>query len=200
MPKPRKCRCGCGQPIPDGNTLRIAATLDCALKMATATREKRERKELREARSKTRADKLRIKKRSEWIADAQIAFNQYIRARDYLDGCICCGKAADDEAWKPGGSWDAGHYLSVGSHPELRFDEDNCHKQAKSCNAGAGKYARKTHTVNQAYRERLILKIGIKRVERLEGPHPARKYTIPELQALIAEYRGKKRELERGRA
>lgn len=93
--------------------------------------------------------------------------------------------------------WDAGHFLTRGAYPELKFDEDNCHRQLKSCNAGSGKFAAKQKTVSESYRIRLIEKIGIERVERLEGPHPPRKWTIEDLQEIRETYKSKLRELVR---
>jgi len=78
----------------------------------------------------------------------------------------------------------AGHYLSVGAHPELRFDEANCHIQCEHCNS--------YKSGNQAqYRPRLIAKVGQLEVDRLEGPQQPLKLTIAEIQALIAEYKAK---------
>ena len=49
------------------------------------------------------------------------------------------------------------------------------------------------------YRIRLVKRIGADNVDWLEGPHPARKYTVEEIKAIKAEYRAKTRELK-GRA
>jgi hypothetical protein len=87
----------------------------------------------------------------------------------------------------------------VGSHPELRFDTDNCHRQLKECNGGSGRFSKHGRVVSEGYRQGIIERIGIERVERLEGPHEPKKYTIDELQALIKTYRAKKRELEKRR-
>lgn len=150
---------------------------------------------MREWRAETRRRKEKIKSRSKWIKEAQEAFNAYIRERDKNLPCICCGEWAD-EGWKPGGSWDAGHYKSVGAHPELRFEPLNCHKQLKSCNAGEGKYSKKSKTVNQGYRERLPQKIGQEAFDWLNGPHKEKKYTIEELKAIKAEYKQRLKELK----
>lgn len=150
---------------------------------------RRERKELRQR-------KEAIKTLAEHRSEAQTEFNRYIRARDANEPCICCGQWAD-ESWKPGGTWDAGHYLSRGSHPELAFDEANCHKQLKSCNAGAGRFTRKNHTVSQEYRIRLIEKIGEAEVLRLEGPPEPKKYTIDDYKQMKAHYRRLTRELKK---
>ena len=67
------------------------------------------------------------------------------------------------------------------------------------CNAGSGKYTHKGKTVSQAYRERLILKIGLERVELLESDNVPRKHTIDDLKAIQAEYKRKIKELTNGR-
>jgi len=149
----------------------------------------RERREI-----KVRKEKL--KSRADYIREAQTDFNAFIRMRDKDEPCICCGSYGPDEDWLTGGKWDAGHFLGRGAYPELRFDEDNCHKQLKSCNGGSGKYAAKGRTVAQGYRERLIKKIGQERVDRLEGPHEAKRYTIDDLKEIAARYRAKLKDLK----
>jgi hypothetical protein len=179
MPKPRLCKCGCGEPIPDGNTLRKAATIECALKLVRVDTQKKECKVIREARRK-------LKTRREYVKDAQQAFNSYIRCRDTDLPCISCGNFTPETR---GGDYDCGHYRSVGANPELRFDEDNAHKQCKRCNSHLS-----GNIVN--YRIGLLMRIGDERVEKLEGPHPARKYTILELQAIKDEYKQKLKALK----
>ena len=53
---------------------------------------------------------------------AQQAFNAYIRFRDSNDPCISCQRHHT-------GQYHAGHYRSVGAHPELRFEELNNNKK-----------------------------------------------------------------------
>jgi len=78
---------------------------------------------------------------------------------------------------------------SVGGHPELRFEEDNCHKQASYCNNyKSGNLAE--------YRIRLIDKIGLERVEWLEGPHEPKRYRREDYQAIEAEYKAKLKKLQ----
>ncbi len=178
MPRARNCRCGCGQPIPDGNTLRKAATIECSLKLAKADREKKERKELRE-------DKARIKTRQQWLKEAQIAFNGYIRERDYGNACISCGR-------RTGAKMNAGHYRSVKASPETRFNPDNCHLQCEHCNSYLSGNIRE-------YQPNLLAKIGTVRMRALEGPHHLRKYPIDELKDIKAMYTKMRRALEMGR-
>lgn len=122
-----------------------------------------------------------------WTKKVQDKFNAYIRERDKDEPCPSCGRMDEEiKEFPRGGKWDAGHYLSVGAFPELRFEPLNCHKQCKSCNAGSGKYTKKNHTVAREYRLGLIKKIGIEQVEWLEGPHPKKHYRVPELKELYA--------------
>ena len=109
--------------------------------------------------AETRERKQKLKTKSDYLKEAQVAFNAYIRARDAKDACISCGQWTED---KYGGGWDAGHYRSTGSAPHLRFHLHNCHKQCVKCNR---------HRSGSAvdYRLRLIEKIGIEKVEALES-------------------------------
>ena len=56
------------------------------------------------------------------------------------------------------------------------------------------------HGNQAAYRAQLVREIGLERVEWLEGPHPAKKYTADELRAIRDLYRAKLRELVKERA
>ncbi|RWU21297.1 hypothetical protein DM813_19105 [Pseudomonas alkylphenolica] len=195
--KQKTCK-GCGGRFRPSLSTQKACSVQCALdlakkpegqKVARKAIAQRERREL-----KVRKEKL--KSRADYIKEAQIQFNIFIRLRDKDEPCICCGSYGAGEDWLTGGKWDAGHFLSRGAYPELRFDEDNCHKQLKSCNGGSDKYAAKGRTVAQGYRERLIQKIGQDRVDRLEGPHEPQRYTIEDLKAIKAEYRAKIKQLK----
>lgn len=191
----KKCRV-CKAKFEPFNSLQQVCSTACALQKAQKDLQKDAERKAKEQRKWVREQKAKLKTRNQWRKEAQQAFNKFIRTRDEHEPCICCGQWGSDEAWKPGGQWDAGHYLSVGSHPELRFDEANCHKQLKSCNAGEGKFAHKRRTVSEEYRERLIQKIGQSEVDRLEGPHPARHYSIDDFKEIKAYYNAKIRELK----
>jgi hypothetical protein len=190
----RKCSCGCKRPATGGNGITFWATIECAISIAERRNQKKKAAVKRAEEQDIKSRKERLKPRSEWMREAQAAFNAFIRARDDGLPCICCGKLANDEGWKPGGSWDAGHYLSRGAYPELRFEETNCHRQLKSCNGGA-QYARKGRTVSEGYRIGLIDRIGLQAVEWLEGPHESKKYTIEDLKGIKREYKQKLRDL-----
>jgi len=196
-PRPKKCKNpACGISFPPQRLGQAVCSPKCGLAIKDVNQEKA-RKSLAElGRKELRAAKDRVKRKSEHMQEAQAAFNGFIRLRDKDLPCICCGSYGPDEDWLTGGKWDAGHFLGRGAYPELRFDEDNVHKQLKTCNGGSGKFAAKARTVAQGYRERLIIKIGLERVERLEGPHEAQRYTIEQLKEIKAQYRAKIRELK----
>jgi hypothetical protein len=75
--------------------------------------------------------------------------------------------------------------MSVGSTPELRFNEDNVHLQCERCNSFLS-----GNLLN--YRINLIERIGVERVEFLERKdHEPSKLTIEEIQAITKKYRNK---------
>lgn len=123
-----------------------------------------------------------IKSRSDWLREAQTSFNAFIRARDADLPCISCGRHHT-------GQYHAGHYLSVGARPELRFCEANVHKQCSACN----NYLSGNIVL---YRIALIEKIGQEMVDYLEGPHAAKKYTIEQLKAIKMNYSAWTKELK----
>lgn len=192
--KPKHCK-SCRALFVPFSTLAKVCSPVCALALVRKDTGRLERARLNAAKKAHRADKERVKRRSDWLREAQDAFNDFIRARDYAESCIDCGQYKND-LHLTGGGWDAGHFLGVGSHPELRFEESNCHKQLKSCNGGSGKYARKGRTVAGMYEQRLRAKIGDAAVDWLQGPHAPKKYTIDDLKAIKAEYRLKLKELK----
>ena len=156
--------------------------------------------EAKNAAKRVRERKMEVKPLSYWMARAQTQFNKFIRARDIGLPCVSCGATESEvesqQGWKVGGAWDCGHYLSVGSHPELRFEQDNAARQCKSCNGGSGNYSRKNHQTAKDYRAELIKRIGLERVEWLEGPHEPKRYRKEDYQAIEAEYKAKLKELK----
>ena len=194
-----KCKF-CKQPATQRFGLNYFCDSNCAYNQIRALHAKKASKDASEQRKRDRAWLVSNKSRSDWIAEAQKWFNKFIRLRDAKENCISCGMpeweiVAGTPINQVGGIWDTGHYLSRGAYPELRFDESNCHKQCKRCNAGAGRFAAKSKTVTQRYRVNLIKKIGLAEVERIEGPQLPLKLTIPEIQELIKTYKAKCKEL-----
>jgi hypothetical protein len=160
--------------------MQSACSVECAIQVSLNKRDK-----LVKAEDKLRREKL--KSRSDWLKEAQTAFNAYVRQRDINQLCICCGKPLTHDS--VGGGYDCGHYRSVGSAPHLRFHEDNAHAQTKQCNRyGAGRAV--------DYRIGLIARIGLQAVEALECDTSTKKYTIDELRAIKSLYSAKLKELK----
>jgi hypothetical protein len=137
-------------------------------------------------RAQTKAKLEALKPLSHFVAKAQAAFNAYIRARDAGLPCISCGTLKAVQ-------WHAGHYLTTAARPELRFDGDNVHRQCSQCN---------DHLSGNLlqYRVGLIERIGLARVEALEGPHPPAKWTREQLIEMRKTYVLKARNAELGHA
>lgn len=170
----------CAKPFIRFNTMQIVCGVSCARRVPVINR--------KAEKAETRKRKEAIKPRSKWVNEAQEAVNAYVRKRDEGKPCICCGRFSQGAGSVRGGEWDAGHYRSRGAAPELRFDERNIHSQLKQCNRRAWDVA--------GYRANLVLRIGIDEVVALEGPHAPKKYTVEDLKAIIALYRGKLKELQ----
>ena len=159
----------------------------CALTLAKSTRAKAEEAEQIKQRKADKAKRERLKTKGQYVAEAQAAFNDYIRQRDWGKPCICCGRPTAGAA----NSVDAGHYRSRGSAPHLRFDERNVHAQLKQCNRYRFDVA--------GYRAGLIARIGLDAVLALETDQTPRHYSVDNLKAIRDEYRRKARDLRKGR-
>lgn len=182
-PKQKVCKvCRCNfQPAPGLLRARVCGQV-CALSLARSARAKAEKVRQVKDRRETKAKLEKLKSKSAWAREAQAAVNQFIRLRDADLPCISCGRFHQ-------GAYDAGHYLSRGARPELRFDELNIHKQCVPCNQ---------HLSGNAvlYRINLLKKIGAEGVAYLEGPHEPKKYTIDDLKAIKADYTARVREMK----
>jgi hypothetical protein len=189
--KPKTCKVCKTKFTPAVNLLKAkVCSFDCAQAYSQLVKERKARKEKARDKRETKAKLAKLAKmktRGQWIAEAQAAFNTFIRARDAGKPCICCGRTRDSSQ-TTGGIWDAGHFRSRGSAPHLRFDERNVHAQLKYCN----RYA----SGNMAgYRLGLIERIGLVAVEELEADQTPRKWSIDDLKAIKAEYVAKTKAL-----
>jgi hypothetical protein len=180
VPVQRKCKV-CRALFAKRSMTHVACSPACAevVGQAKAAKERAaaERADKRETREKLEA----IKPRAKWLSEAQSAFNAFVRARDAHLPCVSCGRYHE-------GSWDAGHWLTTGARPELRFDEQNVHRQCVPCN-------RHLHGNTVLYRLELLRRIGPAAVERLEGPCPPRHYSIDDLRAIKQKYTALAREI-----
>jgi hypothetical protein len=116
------------------------------------------------------------KNASDYRNDLQKIFNTWIRLRDQDQPCISCGLPLT-------GKFDAGHFHSVGSYPNLRYNIDNVHGQCVECNQH-----KRGNLIE--YRNNLIKRIGIDRMEALNASRKLPlKLTIPEIIDLIYHYK-----------
>lgn len=166
---------------------------ECIAPWADAQAEKAKRAGAKKAsvaakveRASIRARKEAIKTIAQLIADAQIAFNAFIRERDKGKGCFVCGRPFTG---KPGQVQHAGHVRSRGAAGHLRFTEDNCHGECEGCN---GPHGAKPHQIEAG----AIARIGPERYAELCADNNPHKWQRDELIAIKHEYRAKLKELK----
>jgi hypothetical protein len=152
---------------------------ECAAAHIAAEKARKDKRERQEGLAK-------LKRRADYLKEAQVAFNAFIRFRDRNQSCISSGVPLTLEA--VGGGYDCGHYRSVGSAPHLRFDERNAHGQTKKENRYLSGNA-------ISYRVGLIARIGLAAVEALEADNAPRKWSIDDLKAIKAHYTYKLKKL-----
>ena len=177
----RKCKV-CRTAYTPTKPMQTVCSHECAMSLAVSVRGKAEKVAQVKERKADAVKRDKLKSKAQWAKEAQTAFNAFIRERDADQPCISCGR------WHTG-QYHAGHYLSVGARPELRFTESNVHKQCAPCN---------THLSGNAvlFRRGLVAKLGLELVEWLEGHHAPRRDTVDTLIALKREYAAKARALE----
>ena len=140
-----------------------------------------ERKRKQEAQQERRELKIRkaaFKTKAQWEKEAQSAFNRYIRIRDEGKECVSCGNPLIGKSnYLTGSAIDASHYRSRGAASHLKFNVFNVHSSCTRCNRQLSGNA-------VEYRIRLIERIGIELVERLESDNDPRRFDIPYLKRL----------------
>lgn len=164
-PKPKKCR-QCGNQFNPYTPLQIVCSINCSLEYVSE----------REVNKRVKTMKKELLTHSDYLGLLQVVFNKFIRLRDKDKGCVTCGKPFRDK-------YDAGHFMSVGAYPNLRFNEDNVHGQCVHCN-------QHLHSNNAEYFIRLPERIGLDRFNKLlEQRNEPLKLTIPEIKTLIEKYK-----------
>lgn len=182
--KPKRCA-ACKEVFTPSRSMQRVCGPGCALALALKQRAQKAAKADKENRKSFRVAIEKAKTRGAHLKELQAAFNAWVRCRDAGLPCISCGRPA---SWQ--GQWDAGHYLSRGSSPAIRFDSANVHKQCLPCN-------RHLSGNLVLFRINLIQRIGLAEVERLEGPHEPLKMTLAEIQDMKTFYRAEVRRLKK---
>jgi len=112
--------------------------------------------------TKTRRDN--IKSKTQWLNEAQAAFNSYVRLRDRGKPCVSCGKPDNGTHQRH-----ASHYRSVGACSSLRFNLKNVYASCQQCNTS------KSGNLLE-YRIRLKARYGESLVEWLESQNEPKRY------------------------
>jgi len=181
--KPKKCHICTTEFLPWSSTQKVCSPkcavihgkeVECMkVKREIRKQEKLQRDDLRERREK-------LKGIAEWQKEAQAAFNRYIRWRDYYKPCVSCGGTLQHRgSYTTGSAVDASHYRSRGAASHLKFNVFNVNSSCTRCNRQLSGNA-------VEYRIRLIERIGITLVERIESDNTPRKFTIDYLKRVKA--------------
>lgn len=169
MPRLKTCK-NCGtryEPGPNARPFENWCSFDCGAELARKAQERQRKRARAKVRGKQeRAEKAAraarkqrkeaLKTKSDWMKEAQQAFNRYIRERDRGKPCISCDWPDDGTNQRH-----ASHYRSVGAAKQLRFNGWNVHASCAQCNSMKSGNA-------VEYRIRLVRKIGESRVNALE--------------------------------
>ena len=161
---------------------KFCKELDCQVKKGLYLVDKQQKQKLKEINKDVKERKEKLKTTSDYLKELQVVFNKWVRLRDKGLNCISCNKPAKKE--------NAGHYRSVGSSPNLRFEPLNVHLQCEYCNTYQ-------HGNLIPYRQNLIKKIGISSVEWLESNNEPKHYSKPELIIMKEEYKEKIKQLNK---
>lgn len=187
-PKPRCCAYDkCGREFLPQRPMQNVCSPRCAGRMVRARAAAQKVAE----RTQTRAQREALKSLRELLAEAQAAFNAYIRARDAAQPCIDCSRPFEPQ--KPGGSMDAGHYLARSIAPQHRFNEDNVFGQRKNCNRPGG-------ATRAAFRQGVAGRIGLVRLIALEESTAVHHWTKDEVRGIRDTYKAKLKALQREKA
>lgn len=178
---PKICK-HCGKGYTPARAMQKACSLQCAQALGkaktAADQKKADAKALRLGRES-------LKTRSDHAKDTEKVVNAYVRLRDKDKPCISCQRHHQ-------GQYHAGHFYSVGSHPELRYDADhNIRKQCKPCNVDK-------HGNLHEFRKHLEEELGPEKMAWLDGPHEMTNYTISDLKEIAAKFRKMTKELKNG--
>lgn len=194
----KKCRNpDCGQWFVPVRAFQNGCCTECDFQIAmAAVRKKRvikaaqmKRERIAQAkaeRAELRSRKKALRTRTTWYGLLQEEVNTYVRLRDWNKPCCTCGDH------NPSHKFDAGHYLTVGGHPDLRFELTNIHKQCVNCNQYNGGRP-------DEYRDFMIRTYGEEHLRWLKGPHPTLREQFPTTQSIedeIRRYRALNRKLK----
>jgi hypothetical protein len=164
--KHKKCAI-CREPFEPRTTTQKACSWQCAVAYTAKKKAILQAKQKREGLEK-------LKSVTDYLNEAQTAFNSWIRYRDKDKPCISCQRYHE-------GQIHAGHFRTVKSASQLRYNHDNVHAQCSVCN---------NHLSGNVleYRINLVKLIGKERVEALENNNEFKRWTKEEAKAIKQKY------------
>jgi hypothetical protein len=181
--KPPLCK-ACKKAFNPRNSFQVVCGPSCAALLVKHAPEEANKAVRAMDRKWVKDKRAELKTRTDWLNLLQVTFNTFIRMRDKDKPCITCGKPLL-------GKYDAGHAFSVGSYPNLRFSEDNCHGQCVADN-------QHNHGMINEYMLNLPLRIGQERFDALIAQkNGVLKLTEIEIKELIQVYKAKIKELSK---
>lgn len=193
--KPKKCPICFTEYIPRSSLQKVCHDWHCAIEFnkqrdaEIAAREIRKQEKLQ--RDDLRQRRERLKGIAEWQKEAQAAFNRYIKFRDFNKDCVSCGSTLQHSGnYTTGSAVDASHYRSRGAASHLKFNLFNVHLSCTRCNRQLSGNA-------VEYRIRLINRIGLSLVERVEADNTPRKFDIDYLKRVKAIFTRRARHYEK---
>lgn len=159
--------------------MQVVCGPSCAYKLAQKKRGQATAKAEKANRAQLRARKRALMSISDHHKKASASFNAYIRERDRLLPCISCNRHHQ-------GQWHAGHFRASTQPP--RYNVFNVNGQCQPCNVSlSGNLLR--------YREGLIKKYGLVKVEEIECDNRVRNYSAEYLERLTRVFRRRARHL-----
>jgi len=166
LKKTKKKRCKeCKKLFVPIREMQTTCSIQCAL---THSQKPKVKKDYQLKNKKELAEKYPDK--SSELKLTQKAVNEYIRLRDKNKPCISCGTTKNIQ-------YHAGHFRPAGNNQNLRFYTLNIHKQCSVCNNYLS-----ANLIN--YRNNLIEKLGLEKVQEIEANHQTKKYSVEYLQRM----------------
>ena len=163
--------------------LQAVCSVECSRQWANTDAARRREKAARAAAR--REARGRLETPSQAARKAQAVFNRWVRLMDRGMPCVSCGHPDDGTRQRH-----ASHYRPAGPNPALRFEPSNTHSACSICNN------HKSGNLT-SYRLELIRRIGIERVEWLEGPHDLPHRTVADFREIQRHYARLCRQLEK---
>jgi hypothetical protein len=159
-PKRRTRKCSvCKTPFQPRSMTHKACKPECAAAHIAAEKARKDKRERQEGLAK-------LKRRADYLKEAQAAWNKYVRLRDAGKPCCSCGAMPEQ---KYGGTMDCSHYRSRGSAPHLKFHLHNAAAACVKCNRFLGGNV-------AALRAGLIERIGLEKILAVEANNTPRKF------------------------